>query len=167
MRPKGSSVELERRRRDAVALLKRGVKVSVVAKALRVSVVSVGRWRKAVRNGAIAALAAKPHSGRPPKMTDIQRRRLTQVLLKGPRYHGFATELWTLDRVAMVVERKFGVHYHPSAIWHILKGLGWSCQKPQCRARERDEEVIRRWRRYKWPNIKKGRESRENDTVSG
>jgi transposase len=77
MRPKGSSVELERRRRDAVALLKRGVKVSVVAKALRVSVVSVGRWRKAVRNGAIAALAAKPHSGRPPKMTDIQRRRLT------------------------------------------------------------------------------------------
>ena len=60
MRPKGTSAELEQRRRHAVAMMRRGMKPAAVAKALRVSLVSVGRWRKTARDGGAEALAAKP-----------------------------------------------------------------------------------------------------------
>jgi len=156
MRPKGSSAELERRRRDAVAMLKRGTKPATVAKALGVSLVSVGRWRKACRGGGgMKALAAKPHPGRPPKLTAGQRRQLAVLLARGPAGHGYRTELWTLARVAEVIGARFGVRYHPSQVWRILLSMGWSCQQPQCRARERDEAAVARWRRVDWPRIKK------------
>lgn len=155
MRPKGSSAVLERRRRDAVAMLRRGVKPAVVAKALRVSLVSVGRWRKVADDGGVNALAAKPHPGRPPKLAADRRGELLDLLRQGPPAHGYATELWTLARVAEVAERHLGVSYHPSQVWRILRSLEWSCQKPQRLARERDEAAIARWRRRDWPRIKK------------
>jgi transposase len=156
MRPKGSSAELERRRRDAVAMLKHGTKPAAVAKALGVSLVSVGRWRKACREaGGTKALAARPHPGRPPKLTAGQRQQLAGLLARGPASHGYRTELWTLARVGEVIGARFGVRYHPSQVWRILLSMGWSCQQPQCRARERDEGRIARWRRADWPRIKK------------
>lgn len=167
MRPKGSSAELEQRRRHAIAMLKRGMKPALVAKTLRTSLVSVGRWRKACRIGGIEALTAKPVFGRPLKLSLAKRRRLAGLLLKGPIRHGFGTELWTLARVAEVIENHFGVSYHPSQVWRILLTLGWSCQKPESRARERDEVAIARWRRVDWPRIKKSREIRAKRAVSG
>ncbi|HZN65375.1 MAG TPA: winged helix-turn-helix domain-containing protein [Tepidisphaeraceae bacterium] len=167
MRPKGSSARLEQRRRDAVAMLGRGVKAAAVAKAVGVSVVSVGRWRKAAAAGGARAkaLAAKPVPGRPPKLTAARRRELLELLRQGAVRHGFGTELWTLARVAEVVRRRWRVSYHPSQVWRILRGLGWSCQKPQCRARERDEEAIERWRRADWPRLKKRRRNRPQRAV--
>jgi transposase len=165
MRPKGTSAELERRRRDAVAMLRRGVKAADVARALRVSLVSVGRWRKTALDGGVAALAAKPAVGRPPKLSAARRRRLLDLLRQGPTRHGFGTELWTLARVAEVIERRFGVSYHPSQVWRILLSLGWTCQKPQRLARERDEAAIARWRRVDWPRIKKRGAGRQKHPV--
>ncbi len=156
MRPKGSSAELEQRRRDAVAMLKQGVSATAVAKALKVSLVSVGRWRKAARDGGAKALSARPHPGRPLKLSVPDRRRLLGLLREGPTAHGFGSELWTLGRVAEVIEDRFGVSYHVSQVWRILRSLDWSAQKPQCRARERDEAAIEHWRRCDWPRIKKG-----------
>jgi transposase len=165
MRPKGSSARLEQRRRDAVAMLRRGVKAAAVAKAVGVSLVSVGRWRKAAAAGGVKALAARPARGRPPKLSAGRRRELLGLLRQGPARHGFGTELWTLARVAEVIRRRWRVSYHPSQVWRILTGLGWSCQKPQCRARERDEREIRRWRRVEWPRIKKRRRNRPQRAV--
>ncbi len=165
MRPKGTSAELEQRRRHAVAMMRRGMKPAAVAKVLRVSLVSVGRWRKTARLGGTKALAAKPTPGRPPKLSVARRRQLLQMLARGPTRHGFGTELWTLGRVAEVIHRRWGVSYHPSQVWRILAALGWSCQKPQCRARERDEAAIARWRRVDWPRIKKRRQIRAKRAV--
>lgn len=155
MRPKGTSAELELRRRHAMAMLKRGMKPAAIAKALRVSLVSVGRWRAAVWDGGQKMLAAKPAAGRPLKLSLARRQKLLDLLRRGPRHHGFRTELWTLARVAEVIHHRWWVRYHPSQVWRILVSLGWSCQKPQCRARERDEEAIARWRRVDWPRIKR------------
>jgi transposase len=167
MRPKGTSAELEQRRRDAIAMLKQGIKPAAVAKALRVSLVSVGRWRQAARDGGGSkALAAKPHTGRPLKLSVQRRHQLLDLLRQGPAEHGFRTELWTLARVAEVIVRHFGVRYDPSQVWRILLALGWSCQKPECRARERDEAAIARWRRVDWPRLKKRRENRQKHPVS-
>jgi len=57
--------------------------------------------------------------------------------------------------VAELIEKHFGVRYHPGHVWHLLRGMGWSSQKPERRARERNEEAIRRWRQEDWPRIRK------------
>lgn len=155
MRPKGTSAALEQRRRCAVAMLKQGMEPGAVAKAVYASTASVGRWRKAVREGGAKALSARPVPGRPPKLDPTRHPEIVQLLLRGPIHYGFATQLWTLARIAEVIERHLGVDYHPSQIWRILSGLGWSCQKPESRARERDEQAILRWRKQVWPRIKK------------
>lgn len=155
MRPIGSAAELERRRRRAIALLEQGMTITQAARAVGTSHASVSRWRQAYARQGDAGLTAKPHPGKPPRLTAAQRRRLAVLLQRGARRNGYATELWTLRRVADLIERQFGVRYHPGHVWYVLRGMGFSAQKPACRARERDEEAIVRWRRRDWPRIKK------------
>ena len=102
-----------------------------------------------------AALKAAGRAGRKPKLAREQVATIEQALRAGPRVYGFSTDLWTLPRVATVIQRTFGVTYHPAHVWKILRGEGWSCQKPARRAKERDEAAIQRWRTERWPHIKK------------
>ena len=145
MRPTGSAQELEVRRRLAVRMLKAGKGVTEVAGLVGCAQSSVSRWKKALEEGGEEALRAKPHPGRKPRLSTKQKERLVKILLKGPRAAGFETDLWTCSRVAKVIRKAFGVRYHPDHVWKILKSLGWSYQKPERRARERDEEAISRW----------------------
>jgi len=130
--------------------------MSEVARQVGSSPSSVKRWKEVAQKGGTRALAAKPHPGRPPRLSPKQKRKLLQLLLKGASAQGYAGQLWTLSRVAQVIEHHFGIHYHPCHVWKILRSCGWSAQKPQPRARERDEAEIERWRRQRWPHIKKG-----------
>ena len=155
MRPHGSPTELEARRRRAVALLETGLGVRQVARQIGCSPASVSRWQAEVQAGGPDARRPKPAPGRPRRLTARQRQRLLQLLPKGATAHGYSTALWTLPRVAGVIARTFGVQYHPAHVWKILRGEGWSCQKPERRARERDEVAIQRWRQGRWPHIKK------------
>jgi transposase len=106
--------------------------------------------------GGDAELDSKPQKGRSPKLSPDDLGALGAELLKGPRAHGFKTELWTLARVADVIERRFGIAYHPCHVRKILGRMGWSAQKPERRAREQDEDAVREWRRKEWPRIKRG-----------
>lgn len=165
MRPKGSAEELERRRRRAVALLEQGHSQAEVARMVGASESSVHRWRRAARrrNG----LAAKPHPGRPRKLTAAQHRRLERDLRKGASAHGWSNDLWTATRAAVVIRRRFGVSYHVEHVRHILKDrLGWSSQRPERRARERDEKEIERFKREDFPRIKRGRGGAANTSYS-
>ena len=167
MRPKGSAEELERRRRRAMALLDHGMKPVAVARATGTSRASVTRWRQAYATGGQKALESRPHPGGASRLTVAQRKHLIGMLLRGPRKHGYGTELWTLARVAELIAVTFGVEYHPSAVWHILRAMGWSCQKPERRARERDEQAIATWRQQEWPRIKKRPKKRPKRRVPG
>lgn len=155
MRPYGSPAQLEKRRRRAVALLEQGLGVRDVARQIGCSPASVSRWQAQVQDGGPDALRAKPAPGRPPRLPPRRRQKLLKLLLKGATAHGYATDLWTLPRVAEVIRRHFGVTYHPAHVWKILRGADWSCQRPERRARERDEAAIQRWRAVRWPPIKK------------
>jgi len=86
---------------------------------------------------------------------------LRDALIAGAKQWGFPTPEWTCQRVKMLIERLFGVHYHVDYVGTLLHQLGWSAQKPEHRARERDEAAIERWRRVEWPRLKK-----ENRTTS-
>lgn len=160
MRPKGSAETLEQRRRVAIALLEQGMKPAAVARAVGTSRASVTRWRQAYEEGGEAAVAAQPHPGRPSRLTPRERGRLAKLLLQGARKHGYGTDLWTLARVAEVIAVNFGVQYHPGHVWYILRSMHWSSQKPERRARERDEKAIATWRCEDWPRIKKRQKKR-------
>ncbi len=155
MRPHGSQNQLELRRRRAMELLKRGLKLSEVARKVGCSPSSIFLWRETLRKRGEQGLKARPVPGRPARLSVQQKQGLTRILLKGPLRFGYATDLWTTRRVAQVIQKRFGVSYHPNHLWRLLRGLGWSCQKPEKRARERDEQAIERWKRYQWPQIKK------------
>jgi transposase len=155
MRTPGKPEELECQRRQALALLEAGHGPSEVARRLGVSPAAVSRWKKVVQQAGREGLKAKPHPGPRPKLTVRQRQKLESLLLKGPLAHGYMTDLWTLKRIAEVIEKHFGSSYDPSGVWHVLHSIGWSCQKPEGRARERDEKAIARWRQHHWPRIKK------------
>jgi transposase len=157
MRPKGSAAELEARRLLAGQLLLEGRDVGEIVEILGVSQSSAKRWRRAVEKGGMDALKAKPHPGRKPRLSPKQKRQLVEILLAGPRKSGYLTELWTCRRVAEVVAKRFHVEYHPDHVGRILHDLGWTCQKPEQRAREANDAAMARWRKRDWPRIKRGR----------
>jgi transposase len=154
-RPRGSPDLLADRRRRALALLKSGLSLNEVARRISCVASSVMRWRDAWRRRGEDALKVGSSPGRPAKLKAIQQRRLVRLLLKGPLVHGYRTNLWTTARIAEVISREFGVTYHRDHVGRLMHGLGWSHQKPETRATERDEEAIDRWKREDWPRVKK------------
>jgi transposase len=137
----------------------KGMSGVAVAEMLGVTPGAVSQWKKRYQRAGLAALKAKPNLGPKPKLTDRQREQLGRLLLQGARRHGYRTELWTLKRIGELIEKRFGVTYEESAVWRVLRGMGWSCQKPERRARERNDEAIGRWPKRDWPRIKKARRS--------
>ena len=149
--------QMEARRLVAGRLLLEGKGISEVAREVGAAKSSVSRWGTALRQGGMEALRARPAPGAKARLTPRQRERLARILLRGPRKSGYQTELWTCARVAQVIERVFGVTYHPDHVWKILHNqLGWTCQRPEHQAREKDGDAARQWRTRDWPRIKKG-----------
>jgi transposase len=155
MRPHGSSAELERRRRLAVKRARSGYTQQEVADFLGVHVRSVQRWVRAYREYGRAGLKAKPASGRPPKLSSLQERRVLSWFRRSPREFGFPNELWTGARVAELIQRKFHKKFHPHYINQWLAQRRITSQKPAKQARERNAREVRRWLREEWPRIKK------------
>lgn len=155
VRPRRDFPGLELRRRAAARRFARGESQAAVARALSVSRQSVSRWFQRWRDGGVAALQAAGRAGRKPRVTAEQLAQVEAALRRGASANGFATELWTLPRVAQVITRQTGVRYHPGHVWRILGALHWTLQRPARRAAERDEAAIRQWVRARWPAVKK------------
>ena len=143
---------LEKRRFEAMRLLDQGHNQSETARRLKVARQTVSAWRRQYREQGAAGLR---QAGRKPLLDAAQRERLTSLLLEGPQAHGFPTPLWSCPRVARLIGDEFGVDYHEGHVWKILRALDWSPQRPVGKARERNEEQIRTWKRKTWTRIKK------------
>lgn len=146
---------MEARRYEAARLFARGESQASVARTLGATRAAAHRWYHAWQEEGRAALKAAGRAGRKPRLEAPQFAQIEAALLEGPGAHGFATELWTLPRVATLIERLTRVRYHPGHVWYILRRLGWSLQRPTRQARERDETAIAEWKRRRWPQVKK------------
>ncbi len=145
------------RRLRAAELFAQGHTQAEVARQLGVSCQAASRWHARFANGGVDALRSRGPTGPDPKVSDAQLAKVEQFLLEGAIAAGFDTDLWTLERVATVIDRLTGVRYHPGHTWRILhQRLGWTVQRPERRASERDEQAIARWVAHEWPRIKKG-----------
>lgn len=158
--------QLEERRLEAARLFKEGaLSRAQIARQLGVSRAAVTQWAKRYRTGGARRLQQRGGSGRPPKLTATQQRTLRQQLKKGALQAGFPTDRWTLARVAQLIERQFGVCYHPNYLNRLLRQLGFSLQQPLARARERDEELIAAWLKHDWLRIKKSAAAQRHDRL--
>ena len=157
MRPHGRAAELERRHRLTIDLLEKVFSTTEVADRVGADLSSVRRWRQAHRRQGDPGLNAKPHPGHPSRLTKRQKTLLRNRLLNGAKANGFSTDLWTCPRLVQVIEQQYGVQYHVDHIPRRLASRGCSCQKPQKKAIERDEEATSRWIREDWTRIRKSR----------
>jgi transposase len=146
---------LERRRFKAFGLLREGVSEAEVARQVGVHRQSVNRWAKQIEEQGREGLKQAGRAGRKSRLSQADLNCLEERLKRGAEALGYETNLWTLERVAELVERDFGVKYHAGHVSWLLKKLGWSCQRPTGRALERDEPAIKRWKKRRWPELKK------------
>src|SRR5262249_6039590 len=137
MRPKGTSEALAVRRQRGLGWLCHGKSIPVIAEALGVTERSVRRWHQTAQAPVRRKRGRAPR--RPRRLRPQQMERLKRQLTRGAFAQGYAEDYWTLDRIAHLIWHLFGVRYHPSSVWYVLKRMGWSSQKPQRRPLQRDE----------------------------
>jgi transposase len=144
-----------RRRVRAGRLMLGGKSPAEAAHTVGVARQTAYTWKAILEDGGIDALRAMPGRGRPAQLDAQQLQGLSRAVLQRPSEHGFGTELWTLKRVGVLIERMYGVKFSQTHIWRLLGTLGFSAQKPERRAIERDEQAVQTWRRQTWPGLKK------------
>ena len=143
--------EAAKKRVKAGRMLLAGKGCSEVALAVDVARQTVYTWKRLLGEGGIDALREVPERGRPAQLDGQRLAALRKALLQSPTEHGFGTELWTLKRVRSVIERQHGVRFSQVHVWRILGAMGFSAQKPEKRALERNEDAVRNWKRNTWP----------------
>jgi transposase len=146
---------LEERRMKAATLLEKGFSKAEVARQVGASREAVRQWDNLRKEKGIAGLKKAGRAGRKPSLQPKQQEKIIAGLKQGPRKLGYNTDLWTLPRVGDLIKRVSGIEFSEVHVWRILRSLGWTPQKPASRAKERDEEAIRHWKRYRWPQVKK------------
>ena len=154
--PRRNLKTLERRRTQAARLFAKGtISQASVARELKVSRMSVSRWYRRWKKSGTEALKAAPRAGRKPLLNARHLQRVQAALRQGARAHGFSADLWTLPRVATVIERIASVRYHPGHVWKLLGAMNWTVQKPERQAKERNSEQVDYWKTARWPELKK------------
>jgi transposase len=147
---------LEKRRIKAIEFYRQGRSQYWIAKHLKVSFEAVSNWVEFYEKRGMKGLKTLGKPGPKPRLNDSKKEKIKRAILKGPKSQGFATDLWTLERIAKLIKKLTKVSYHPGHVWKILLELGFTCQKPQIKSRERNEESIKKWKQQVWPRLKKG-----------
>jgi transposase len=146
---------LERRRKRASRMFAQGVAQSSIASRLSVSRSAVCQWHTAWEKHGEDGLVSKGHPGFPSVLTPKKKQQLKQFILKGPRSAGYATDFWTVGRIQQIAQKKLRIALGYTRIWQTILQLGFSCQKPEARARNRDERAISDWKLKQFPRLKK------------
>ena len=142
-------------RHKAAELFGQGLCNAEIARQLGVARPTVSKWHTLWEKDGVAGLKIGT-TGLGPRLSDEQWQQVVDALLEGPEAHGYDTQLWTLARIADVIEKTTGVRYNTNYVWELMGKIGWSCQKPERRAKERDKEAIKHWKEHIWPQIKRG-----------
>jgi transposase len=146
--------EATRKRVRAGRLMLSGKTPAEAAHAVGVARQTAYTWKARLDEGGIDALRAMTN-GRPAQLDGKQLEALRSALLQGAMAHDFGTELWTLKRVRVLIERLYGVRFSEVHVWRLLGAMGLSSQKPERRAIERDDTAVLKWKRKTWPVLKK------------
>jgi len=114
---------LELRRREGMKLLLEGHSQSEVARRLKVSEVSVSRWKRALacRGG---DAWRRGRLGKPPKLMAHHLDIIRILLSSGARVYGFSEDHWTYRRLATALKTLTGVEVHPDHLCRVVHRHG-------------------------------------------
>lgn len=145
----------EKIRLKAAKLFEKNKSQAEVARKFKVTPAAVNYWHKAWEKLGIKGLKSKGHPGFESKLTEEKRVLFKKAILKGPEAYGYQTNLWTLSRLAEVMKKATGVKFKHNRTWQIVRSLGFTSQKPEVKAKQRDEKAIKEWKKKKLPGLKK------------
>lgn len=150
-----SRKDKEKRRKQAIKLYQKGLSQYKIAKKFGVSFAAVSKWVEAFKKKGPRGLESGGKPGPKSKLKPEKQKEIKKAILKGPKASGYDTDLWTLERLQALVKKISRVNYHKGHIWKIVVSLGFSCQKPQAKAKERNEAAIKEWKMKTFPRLKK------------
>jgi transposase len=157
----------EARRIRAWELHQQGWTQTQIARALGVSDAAVSKWMKRVREGGgISALRRGVYRGAPARLKESQYPQLEVALAQGASAYGFEDDTWTQPRVAVVIEQVLGIRYSSRQAGRILRKMGWTPQKFETRALQRNEKTIQQFK-DDWSAIEKNDGRRLHHPLSG
>lgn len=151
-------------RKMCMRMLEKGMRQEEIADIVGFSQGTISLWRKAYLTGGSDAIQTRKIPGRPRKLSDRDLRKLMFLLAKGPEAFGYSNNLWTLKRIARVIKEEYNVSYHPGHVWKLLRRIGFTHQRPEKRARERDEKKVTQWIEEEWPKLRK-KAKRDGKTI--
>ncbi|MDY6876186.1 MAG: IS630 family transposase [Chloroflexota bacterium] len=151
------------RRISALLGLAKGETVTEVAETISMSRQTIYNWLKAFMLRGIDSLVYHWSRGRKPRLTQTQKKRLSELVKAGPLEAGYATGCWTSLLIQHLILREFGVLYNRHYVCQLLRNLGFSFQKAKFVSDHLDEEARRKWRQEVWPEIL--RQAREKDAM--
>jgi transposase len=141
------------RRIHAVLALAEGHSVAEVAESLHLSEQAVRDYLTGFILDGIASLSYRRPPGRPPKLTKTQRKELSDLLTAGPEAAGYESGCWSSLLIQDLIQRRFGVEYHPQYIGALLGTLGFSFQKARFVSDHLDAAARQEWETTTWPTI--------------
>jgi transposase len=151
-----SDASVEFRFELMVKLHREGRSQTEIANLLNCSQSWVSKFLKRYRAEGQAALKIRQGArGQVARLSKEQVKSLAQMLLKGALHYHFATDNWTRERIAHLIEQQFSVVYHPSHISKVMRRLGFTLQKPRRRSFKKDAAAVERWRSETLPQLKK------------
>jgi transposase len=101
----------------------------------------------------VASLVYQRPPGRPGKLTKTQRKDLAALIEAGRQAAGYASGCWSAPMIQDLIQRRFGVEYHPHYICTLLHNLGFSYQKARFVAAHLDEATRLVWCQKTWPKV--------------
>lgn len=153
-------ISLSRERREkarlrAGKLFKKGFSQAEVARRLKVTTAATNYWHKDWDRQGMQGLKSKGRPGFASGLDEKDKKAFRQAILDGPCRHGFETDLWTLPKLTKVLKKVSGFTCSEVWTWHIVRTLGFTPQRPEIKAKERNEQAIEKWKTRTLPGFKK------------
>src|SRR2546430_15276853 len=96
----------EERRMQAWKLHEQGWRQKDIAIALGVTEGAVSQWFKKAKEQGVQALRHQPPPGAKPKLSKEQLAQLPTLLKQGAEAFGFRGQVWTTERVALMIKQQ-------------------------------------------------------------
>jgi transposase len=141
------------KRIHALLALAKDMSVQDVAAMLGLGEQTVRDYRNRFLVKHLASLTSKRPPGRPSKLTTAQRRELANMIKAGSQAAGSTAGCWNTPVIQDLIQRRFGVAYHPHSLATLLHHLGFPSQKARFVSAHLNGTKRLEWRHCKWPCI--------------
>ena len=154
-----SPEQLFERRKQAVALFKKGMLRKDIAPIVGVGRNKVGEWIAVWQEGGIRALKvgkAGAPKGSGLRLNRFEQERIRKTIIKdAPDQLKLPFALWTREAVRQLIEQFYGIDLPIRTVGNYLRNWGFTPQKPVKRAYERDDKKVKKWLEEDFPELAK------------